>query len=63
MPPTGTHNPLDWSSAGLVYAWDRGEAVRGKVLAAYRDRPVWILDGPSRTDDGFKFVGVPGSTK
>lgn len=57
------YNPLDWDSAGPVYAWDRNEAVRAKVLAAYPNRPVWILDGPSRTGDGFKVVGVPGSTK
>jgi hypothetical protein len=58
------YNSLDWNAAGgPVYAWDRSDEVRAKVLAAYPDRPVWILDGPTRTGAGFKVVGVPGSTR
>jgi len=58
------YNSLDWNAAGgPVYAWDRSDEVRAKVLAAYPDRPVWVLEGPTRTGAGFKLVGVPGPTK
>jgi hypothetical protein len=57
------YNPLDWDSPGPVYAWDRSDAVRAKVLAAYPDRPVWVVDGPSRTGAGFRVVGGPGSSR
>jgi hypothetical protein len=55
------YNPLDLHADAPVYAWDRNPEVRAQALNAYRDRPVWIVDGPSITHNGFQVVGGPFS--
>lgn len=45
--------------AGPVYVWDRNQPVREAVLRAYADRPVWVLDGPSVTRDGYRVSAGP----
>ncbi len=57
------YNPLDWNSAGPVYAWDRSNEIRARVLAAYPDRPVWVVDGPTKTGTGYRVVGAPAAAK
>jgi hypothetical protein len=56
-----TYNPLDPDADVPVYAWDRNADVRAELLKAYPDRPVWILEGPSRSGGGFKLLGDPFS--
>lgn len=51
------YNPLDLRAAAPVYAWDRGPEVRRELLAAYPDRTVWLVEGPTRTGDGYRVVG------
>jgi hypothetical protein len=53
------YNPIDLASAAPIYAWDRSDAVRRALLEAYRDRPVWIVDGTTRTNGGFRVVAGP----
>lgn len=53
------YNPLDLNAAAPIYAWDRNPDVRARVLNAYADRPVWIIEGPSITSRGFRVVGGP----
>jgi len=53
------YNPLDWEADAPIYAWDRGPSVRRELLAHYQDRPVWIVEGPSRTRRGFEIVAGP----
>lgn len=53
------YNPLDLRSDGPLYAWDVSVAAREEALRVYADRPVWILDGPTRTGDGFRVVAGP----
>lgn len=53
------YNPLDWHAAAPIYAWDRSAEVRRRVLAAYFDRPVWVLEGPSLTAGGFRVRAGP----
>jgi len=53
------YNPLDLSAPQPIYAWDRSPDVRVRVLEAFADRPVWVLDGPTRTGDGFRIVRGP----
>ncbi len=48
------HNPLDLRRGDTIYAWDRSPSVRARLLAAYRGRPVWLVDGPSITRAGFQ---------
>ena len=42
-----------------VIAWDRNPAVRERLLAAYPDRNVWLIDGPSRTGSGYQVTAGP----
>lgn len=45
--------------AGPIIAWDRDDALRQRILAAYPDRDVWILEGPSLTGEGYRIVSGP----
>lgn len=53
------YNPLDLRARQPIYAWDMGPDVRSALLRAYPDRPVWVVDGPSVTGNGFRIVGGP----
>ncbi len=55
-------NPLDLRSEGTIYAWDKNPEIRSQLLKAYAGRHVWIVDGPSVTQSGFKVVAGPLST-
>jgi 4-amino-4-deoxy-L-arabinose transferase-like glycosyltransferase len=56
------YNPLDLNADATVYAWDRNSEVRAKVVSAYSDRPIWLVDGPTLTGRGFKVTAGPVST-
>ena len=53
------YNPLDLKADAPVYAWDRDAKTTEQVLEVYRDRPVWILNGPSLTGRGYEVVSGP----
>jgi 4-amino-4-deoxy-L-arabinose transferase-like glycosyltransferase len=57
------YNPLYWNADAPVYAWDRDPEVRAKLLAAFPDRPVWIIESPSLTHSGYKVVAGPLSAQ
>lgn len=59
----GAYNPLDLRGGGPIYAWDRDPDVRAEVLAAYPEKPVWVLDGPTRTQGGYAVVAGPISDR
>lgn len=50
------YNPLDLQADAPIYAWDRDPATTKKLLEAYKDRAVWIVNGPSITQRGFEVV-------
>ncbi len=52
-------NPIDLRSPETIYAWDRSADVRAETLRAYADRPVWIVEGPSLTQSGYRVVAGP----
>ncbi|MGE0815882.1 MAG: hypothetical protein AB7O28_00690 [Vicinamibacterales bacterium] len=55
-----TYNPLDWSAAVPIYAWNRDATTIADLRAAFPDRPIWIVDGPSRTGGGgYRVVAGP----
>lgn len=54
-----TYNPIDLTTDAPVYVWDSSPLVHEKVLRAYPDRPVWILEGPSITKHGFRVGAGP----
>ncbi len=53
------YNPLDLNAEAPVYVWDRDSSVTAHVLQAYRERPVWIVNGPSLTGRGYEVVSGP----
>lgn len=53
------YNPIDLQAGSPIYAWDQNPELRTEVLNAYRDRPVWIVNGPSITRAGFEIVEGP----
>jgi hypothetical protein len=53
------YNPLDLHADVPIYAWDRDAKTREQALIAYPDRQVWIIDGPTITQGGFKVVEGP----
>jgi hypothetical protein len=55
------YNPLDLRADAPIFAHDVSGDVRRALLQAYADRPVWILDGPTRTGDGYRVVEGPTS--
>ena len=52
-------NPLDLRADVPIYAWDRDPDVRARVIDAYHDRPVWIVDGPCITGRGYEVASGP----
>jgi hypothetical protein len=53
------YNPLDVTAEGTIFAWDRDPTARAEVVQAYPDRPIWIVDGPTRTHAGYQVVAGP----
>lgn len=53
------YNPLDLNASVPVYAWDVDPVARERVLDAYPDRPVWIIDGPTLTHGAFEVRAGP----
>ena len=53
------YNPLDLSADAPVYAWDRSKEVRQQTLAAYPDRAVWLVQGPSVTNQQYQVIAGP----
>ena len=59
-----TYNPLDLRAPQPIYAWDRDPEARAEVLSAYPGRPVWIIAGPTQTNDnGFQVLAGPMSSQ
>lgn len=55
-----TYNPIDLIGADdPVYAWDAGAELRSELLPLYRDRAIWIIEGPSLTGRGFEVIEGP----
>lgn len=53
------YNPLNFEGDVPLYAHDKSPEIRAELLKAYGERPVWILDGPTRTGSGYKIVAGP----
>ena len=53
------YNPVDLDDAVPVYAWDRGPEVREALREAFPDRPVWVIQGPTLSGDGYRIISGP----
>jgi hypothetical protein len=56
------YNPLDLHADAPIYVWDTSRDVRTRVLAAYSDRPVWVVNGTTITHGNFEVVAGPLTT-
>jgi hypothetical protein len=55
-----TYNPVDFNDPVPLYAWDQDRAdLRKLAVDAFPDRPVYIIDGPSKTGRGFELRAGP----
>jgi len=54
-----TLNPVNFDGDAPIYAFDRDAAVRSRLLQAYRDRQVWVVDGPSIADGEYRVAAGP----
>ncbi len=52
------YNPVGFGADAPIYAWERDEETRRRLLAAFPDRPVWGLEGLSATSGGY-LVSAP----
>lgn len=53
------YNPLDLTAQKPIYVWDRGPESRKAIAEVYGDRPVWIVNGPTRSGGGYEVVAGP----
>jgi len=51
------YNRVGLTGDGPVYAWERDQETRRRLLAAFPDRPVWLLEGLSQAGGGYRLVG------
>jgi hypothetical protein len=57
-----TYNPIDLGADVPVYARRTVPSADSAVIAAFANRPVWFVDGPTVTGEGFVVRGGPFST-
>jgi hypothetical protein len=57
------YNEIGFPSSAPVFAWYGSEAMARDAIAAFPDRQVWILDGPTHTSDGFELSDGPISPR
>lgn len=53
------YNPLTMEGNAPLFAWDRGAAVRRDLVSAFPDRQFWLVEGPTRSGDGYRVVAGP----
>jgi hypothetical protein len=53
------YNHVNFHDRVPLYAWDKNPEVQAQVLTAYSDRPVWVVEGPTITRNGFKVIDGP----
>jgi hypothetical protein len=53
------YNPLNFSGDAPIYAWNKDLETRTRLLKAYADRPVWLVDGPTINGGNYKVVDGP----
>jgi hypothetical protein len=50
------YNPLNLRANEPIFAWESDSTVRRELLEAYPDRPIYYLEGPTVTGDGYRLV-------
>jgi len=58
-----SYNPVNFKANAPIYAWDRNRDIRDRLLDAYPDRPIWVINGSSVTNAEFRVLEGPLSAK
>lgn len=53
------YNPVNFEGDAPLYAWDKNPDLRRRLLEAYPERPVWIVEGPTLTGGAYRIVRGP----
>ena len=53
------YNPLLLDGNEPIFAWDPGDSLRPALAAAFPDRRFWVVDGPTRSGNGYRIVAGP----
>lgn len=53
------YNPVDLAADAPVYAWESGPDAAARLRAAFPDRPIWVIAGPTVTGRGFEVLAGP----
>ncbi|MGD9628401.1 MAG: glycosyltransferase family 39 protein [Pyrinomonadaceae bacterium] len=53
------YNPVNFEGDVPIYAFGKSGQVETQLIRAYADRPVWIVDGPTRANGTYKVVKGP----
>lgn len=53
------YNPPNFEGDAPIYAFDIGPETRSRLLSAYDDRQVWIVDGPSIANGEYRITEGP----
>ncbi len=53
------YNPLDSNANAPLYAFDESLQNSARLWNVYADRPLWIVDGPTLTGDGYQVAEGP----
>ncbi|MFN8574369.1 MAG: hypothetical protein U0132_20120 [Gemmatimonadaceae bacterium] len=56
------YNPIDLRADAPIFVWDASPEVRRQALAAYPDRPVWVVEGTTVTGGAFRVSAGPLTT-
>jgi len=57
------YEPPRLDAGGPVYAWARDPQVTAMAIAAFPDRPIWLLQGPSITGTGYRVLHRPEKSR
>ncbi len=55
------YNPINFEGDVPLYAWDKNPEIRRKLLEAYPDRKIWIVEGPTLTKGAYRIIRGPVS--
>ncbi|HMJ07710.1 MAG TPA: hypothetical protein VK468_01815, partial [Pyrinomonadaceae bacterium] len=55
------YNPLDFTGDVPLFATVKNPDVFARLMTAYADRPVWVIDGPTRAGGRYAVVSGPAS--
>ena len=53
------YNPLEFDENKPIFAYDKNPEIRNKLIQAFPNRKMWVIEGPSLTGGQFLVVEKP----